>query len=161
MFGPTHKVGSKGQVPKIQLGEHFKHFKLNFVYVFNIRGLMAADLNSSLTDIDWLFKPIQIGEEAREGTATQVQTPVGMTQLQNSGSWEEPCRNNSARPPYSYKTLISCAIVSSPEKKLLLRDIYAWIMERFPYYVDAPPAWKVRSPLNRCTKIVKSPVKSR
>lgn len=38
------------------------------------------------------------------------------------------------KPAQSYIALISTAILSSPEKKLLLSDIYQWIMDNYPYF---------------------------
>lgn len=38
------------------------------------------------------------------------------------------------KPNLSYIALISTAILSSPEKKLLLCDIYQWIMDKYPYF---------------------------
>jgi len=38
------------------------------------------------------------------------------------------------KPSQSYIALISTAILSSPEKKLLLSDIYQWIMDNYPYF---------------------------
>lgn len=38
------------------------------------------------------------------------------------------------KPAQSYIALISTAILSSPEKKLLLSDIYQWIMDKYPYF---------------------------
>lgn len=38
------------------------------------------------------------------------------------------------KPSQSYIALISSAILSSPEKKLLLSDIYQWIMDNYPYF---------------------------
>lgn len=49
------------------------------------------------------------------------------------------------KPPYSYSTLISFAINSSPTKKMTLSDIYTWICANFPFYRDAGTGWKVSS----------------
>lgn len=59
-----------------------------------------------------------------------------------------------AKPPYSFSSLIFMAIESSPSKALPVKDIYAWILENFPYYQTAPDGWKntVRHnlSLNKC-----------
>ncbi|OQR72766.1 hypothetical protein BIW11_10174, partial [Tropilaelaps mercedesae] len=47
------------------------------------------------------------------------------------------------KPPYSYSTLISFAINSSPTKKMTLADIYNWICLNFPFYQEAGPGWKM------------------
>lgn len=46
------------------------------------------------------------------------------------------------KPPYSYSTLISFAINSSPTKKMTLSDIYTWICANFPFYREAGTGWK-------------------
>lgn len=38
------------------------------------------------------------------------------------------------KPAHSYLALISMAILASKEKRLLLCDIYQWIMEHYPYF---------------------------
>jgi hypothetical protein len=48
------------------------------------------------------------------------------------------------KPPFSYPVLIRLAILGSPQKRLLLSQIYSAIEEKFPWYRDsAPKAWKV------------------
>ncbi|KAF8341331.1 uncharacterized protein EI90DRAFT_3033536 [Cantharellus anzutake] len=46
------------------------------------------------------------------------------------------------KPFYPYSTLIRYAIKGSPERKMLLEDIYAAIEERFPWFKTAPTGWK-------------------
>ncbi|RWS29193.1 forkhead box protein N3-like protein, partial [Leptotrombidium deliense] len=63
-----------------------------------------------------------------------------------------------AKPPYSFSSLIFMAIESSANKALPVKDIYAWIVEHFPYYQTAPNGWKntVRHnlSLNKCFRKV-------
>lgn len=42
--------------------------------------------------------------------------------------------NENDRPPHSYIALISMAILSKQERKILLNEIYDWVLQNFPYY---------------------------
>ncbi|CAC5380823.1 Forkhead box protein L1 [Mytilus coruscus] len=46
------------------------------------------------------------------------------------------------KPPLSYIAMISMAILSKPDKKILLNDIYQYIIEHFPFYNNEEKAWK-------------------
>lgn len=39
-------------------------------------------------------------------------------------------------------SLIFMAIEDSPEKALPVKEIYAWIVQHFPYFKTAPTGWK-------------------
>lgn len=54
------------------------------------------------------------------------------------------------RPPFSYSSLIAQAILDSPDKRLTLREVYQWIMERYPQLYKADDTgWQVsqRAPI--------------
>ncbi|XP_059480340.1 forkhead box protein N3-like [Neocloeon triangulifer] len=87
-----------------------------------------------------------------------VQPPPANT---NTMSYD-PRVHTNLKPPYSFSCLIFMAIEDSATQKLPVKDIYAWIVDHFPYFQGAPTGWKnsVRHnlSLNKCFKKVdKSP----
>ncbi|ESO83716.1 hypothetical protein LOTGIDRAFT_79766, partial [Lottia gigantea] len=46
------------------------------------------------------------------------------------------------KPNMSYIGLISMAIQSSSSKKMLLSEIYRWIVNNFPYYKMSDRSWR-------------------
>ncbi|KAL6468761.1 hypothetical protein MHYP_G00222850 [Metynnis hypsauchen] len=46
------------------------------------------------------------------------------------------------KPTESYIALISMAILASKERKLLLSDIYQWIMDQYPYFKSKDKNWR-------------------
>lgn len=46
------------------------------------------------------------------------------------------------KPQHSYIGLIAIAILSSPESKLVLSDIYQYILDNYPYFRSRGPGWR-------------------
>jgi hypothetical protein len=46
------------------------------------------------------------------------------------------------KPSYSYIGLIAMAILSSPERQLVLADIYQWILDHYPYFRARSSGWR-------------------
>lgn len=46
------------------------------------------------------------------------------------------------KPQHSYIGLIAIAILSSPETKLVLSDIYQYILDNYPYFRSRGPGWR-------------------
>lgn len=52
------------------------------------------------------------------------------------------CRYDVAKPPYSYASLIAQSLLATPNKRLTLNQIYAWIMDKYPYYRSENHGWQ-------------------
>ncbi|KAJ1937995.1 hypothetical protein FBU59_004584, partial [Linderina macrospora] len=50
--------------------------------------------------------------------------------------------HTTGKPPYSYATLITYAIMHHPRKQMTLNEIYNWIMDKYPYFKTAGTGWK-------------------
>lgn len=65
-----------------------------------------------------------------------------------------PLIHTTSKPPYSFSSLIFMAIEDCAQKALPVKEIYAWIVQHFPYFKTAPTGWKnsVRHnlSLNKC-----------
>ncbi|XP_050315295.1 forkhead box protein N3-like isoform X2 [Anthonomus grandis grandis] len=80
----------------------------------------------------------------------------------NSNLPYDPLVHVHSKPPYSFSCLIFMAIEDSKQKALPVKEIYAWILDHFPYFKNAPTGWKnsVRHnlSLNKCfQKVEKAP----
>lgn len=61
------------------------------------------------------------------------------------GKHERPGANypqEEPKPSHSYIGIIAMAILSSKEKKLVLSDIYQWILDNYPYFRRRGPGWR-------------------
>ncbi|KXN71009.1 fork head transcription factor, partial [Conidiobolus coronatus NRRL 28638] len=50
--------------------------------------------------------------------------------------------HTSGKPPYSYATLITYAIMQSANKQMSLNEIYQWMMDHYSYLKTAGSGWK-------------------
>jgi len=124
----------------------------------NAIAAIMADLNSSLTAMDWLPK-LSVGTALNSASAkltnnnndpsrdkSPFRKPPSSPLDPNATLDDEEAQQHKTReskPPYSYANLITFAINSSPKKKMTLSEIYQWICEKFPYYKEAGNGWKV------------------
>ncbi|KAM9848919.1 forkhead box Q2 [Aulostomus maculatus] len=107
--------------------------------------------------IDYLLfnKGVKGSKEEPTGSRTMAQTANNMLDHQNrkarevgihSEVQEKQLQSNpdksADKPNQSYIALISKAILASEHKKLLLCDIYQWIMDHFPYFKSKDKNWR-------------------
>lgn len=118
-----------------------------------LRGLftfrMTSELESSLTSMDWLPQltmraAIQKSDATQNAHGTGISKKSALLDPNTTLDQEEVQQHKDGKPPYSYASLITFAINSSPKKKMTLSEIYQWICDNFPYYREAGSGWKVR-----------------
>lgn len=106
---------------------------------------MTSELESSLTSMDWLPQ-LTMQAAIRKADAQNAQPGMGkksaLLDPNTTLDQEEVQQHKDGKPPYSYASLITFAINSSPKKKMTLSEIYQWICDNFPYYREAGSGWK-------------------
>ncbi|XP_062842513.1 forkhead box protein J3 [Trichomycterus rosablanca] len=107
---------------------------------------MTSELESSLTSMDWLPQLTMRAaiQKADAQSAHGPGMPKKSTLLDHNTTLdqEEVQQHKDGKPPYSYASLITFAINSSPKKKMTLSEIYQWICDNFPFYREAGSGWK-------------------
>ncbi len=78
--------------------------------------------------------------KAKEEEGDEEQQEEGEEEVTTTTSTSSAPEKSADKPNQSYIALISKAILASEQKKLLLCDIYQWIMDHYPYFKS-----KVRS----------------
>ncbi|CAP31199.1 Protein CBR-FKH-10 [Caenorhabditis briggsae] len=58
------------------------------------------------------------------------------------GSILNPSECHQPKPQHSYIGLIAMAILSSPQKKMVLAEVYEWIMTEYPYFRSRGAGWR-------------------
>ncbi|XP_069810819.1 forkhead box protein N2 [Dendropsophus ebraccatus] len=124
----------------------------------------AVDCGSTdeeLTNLNWLHESTNLLNNFSLGSEG-LPTNNHLYDIEGDGS-PTGCRSPekssaSSKPPYSFSLLIYMAIEHSPNKCLPVKEIYSWILDRFPYFATAPTGWKnsVRHnlSLNKCFRKV-------
>eukprot|EP00055_Hartaetosiga_balthica_P015748 m.95400 g.95400 ORF g.95400 m.95400 type:complete len:581 (+) comp8946_c0_seq2:39-1781(+) len=106
----------------------------------------GPSLDDSLTDMEWVetythIKPSLVTPVKEKKKVMDV-TSIATAQVADILIAAAQNQFSSAKPPFSYSSLIMAAIVSSPTQMMTLNDIYSWIEESFPHYKFATNGWK-------------------
>uniref|UniRef100_A0A8C9R9X0 Forkhead box J3 n=1 Tax=Scleropages formosus TaxID=113540 RepID=A0A8C9R9X0_SCLFO len=107
---------------------------------------MTSELESSLTSMDWLpqltMRAAIQKADGQGGHGPGAAKKGALLDPSTTLDQEEAQQHKDGKPPYSYASLITFAINSSPKKKMTLSEIYQWICDNFPYYREAGSGWK-------------------
>lgn len=96
----------------------------------------------------------KLGSSASSVTSSLSSSPSPKQKQHPNNIPYDPLVHTTSKPPYSFSSLIFMAIEDSVQKALPVKEIYAWIIQHFPYFKTAPTGWKnsVRHnlSLNKC-----------
>ncbi|RMB93727.1 hypothetical protein DUI87_29958 [Hirundo rustica rustica] len=121
--------------------------------------------DDELTNLNWLHESTNLLTNFSLGSeGLPIVSPLYDIEGDSVPSFSPSCYQNpekkssTSKPPYSFSLLIYMAIEQSPNKSLPVKEIYSWILDRFPYFATAPTGWKnsVRHnlSLNKCFRKV-------
>ncbi|XP_017530752.1 forkhead box protein N2 isoform X1 [Manis javanica] len=121
----------------------------------------SESADDELTNLNWLHESTNLLTNFSFGSeGLPIVRPLYDIEGDDMPSLGLSCYQNTekksatSKPPYSFSLLIYMAIEQSPNKCLPVKEIYSWILDRFPYFATAPTGWKnsVRHnlSLNKC-----------
>lgn len=76
------------------------------------------------------------------GTAYPGYQPPNVTRVMNYFHPRFQINNEEPKPQHSYIGLIAMAILSNPDMKLVLSDIYQYILDNYSYFRTRGPGWR-------------------
>lgn len=87
--------------------------------------------------------PVASGSRLQSSPAPSVLSSGGphMGGLTRAGSTNS-IMSSTGKPSYSYAAMIGQAILSAPQKKICLNDIYSFIMHNYPFYKKEDAGWQ-------------------
>lgn len=121
----------------------------------------SESADDELTNLNWLHESTNLLTNFSFGSeGLPIVSPLYDIEGDDVPSLGPSCYQNpekisaTSKPPYSFSLLIYMAIEHSTNKCLPVKEIYSWILDRFPYFATAPTGWKnsVRNnlSLNKC-----------
>ena len=82
----------------------------------------------------------KMSEDKSESSAGEEQSDCVETRGKNS---KELCKDGADdKPTQSYIALIAMAILSSPKRRMVLSDIYQYILDNYPFYKTKDKSWR-------------------
>ena len=89
---------------------------------------------------------VLVNDLKQHATSTDGQFDAGLHTLTEVDNTHDCCitipASSDKKPTMAYMTMIAMAILSTPQKRSLLNDIYESIIRTFPYYKHSKSAWR-------------------
>ena len=95
-------------------------------------------LKRSCTETSQTSQPISQPTSPEQDVTSHDQIEASTSTDQGTDKSE----GDKKKPNESYISLIAKAVLSCPEKRMVLGDIYQYVSDNFPYYRESDPAWK-------------------
>ncbi|KAJ2056263.1 hypothetical protein GGH13_007601 [Coemansia sp. S155-1] len=96
----------------------------------------AGSTNTSLS----MNSPSQASTKSSSATGVNPPGPPDIALLLSGAAQLKT--HTAGKPPYSYATLITYALLHHPRKQMTLNEIYNWAMDNYPYFKSAGSGWK-------------------
>ncbi|KAJ2736422.1 hypothetical protein IW152_000783 [Coemansia sp. BCRC 34962] len=84
--------------------------------------------------------PSQVSSKSSSATGINPPGPPDIALLLSGAAQLKT--HTLGKPPYSYATLITYALLHHPRKQMTLNEIYNWVMANYPYFKTAGSGWK-------------------
>lgn len=134
--------------------EFLVNFNNNHIIQSNYEKSHEFDLTQKVIDYATPSKNSSSYSSGSSITSSTSSSPSPKQKQHPNNIPYDPHVHTASKPPYSFSSLIFMAIEDSPQKALPVKEIYAWIIQHFPYFKTAPTGWKnsVRHnlSLNKC-----------
>lgn len=81
-------------------------------------------------------------QQQQQHLATGHQVVASQAARPTTSASQQPSGANNLKPAHSYIGLIAMCILSSPDKRMVLNDIYQYILDNYPYYRNRGSGWR-------------------
>ncbi|XP_077113166.1 forkhead box protein I1c-like [Ranitomeya variabilis] len=180
MFGQHASCSQRGyhyaqdfEDPVVNAGDHFNVHQQNLHHSQRLASEYGVtDDTWANTNSYWKFGGLASNPSYLNGNISgylpsgydnnqaQVLTPAGYAMSEEPSltylSYNDTIQK--VRPPFSYSALIAMALQNAPEKKLRLRQICNYVINKFPFYQKNGDSWqksiKHTLSINKCFKKV-------
>ncbi|CAG2198061.1 unnamed protein product [Mytilus edulis] len=116
---------------------------LSEIYYLTKADTERVNLDSISSEVDGVWTPSFCASESESSYSNSAEfVQKDWLPFNISNKNELSCCDTYEKPSHSYIALISMAILSKQNKKMLLSDIYQYIMDNFPFYNNTEKAWR-------------------